>query len=81
VVSDKLAACVNITDVHSIYRWQGKVEKAGEKLLIIKTLKSHFSELERLIKANHSYDNPEIIAFDISAVSSDYAEWVKNSVK
>jgi periplasmic divalent cation tolerance protein len=76
-VSLHLAACVNIADVKSIFEWKGKQENQSEKLLVIKTLKSRFTKIEELVKATHSYDCPEIIAFEISDASEDYTEWVK----
>lgn len=72
-----LAACVNIAEVKSIFEWKDKQENRAEKLLVIKTLKSRFAKIEELVKATHSYDCPEIMAFEISDASEDYAEWVK----
>ena len=77
LVSLHLAACVNIADVNSIFEWKGKQENQSEKLLVIKTLKSRFGKIEELVKATHSYDCPEIIGFEISDVSEDYANWVR----
>jgi periplasmic divalent cation tolerance protein len=77
MISLHLAACVNIADVNSIFKWKGRQEKQAEKLLIIKTAKSRFAGIEELIKATHSYQCPEIIGFEISDVSADYAEWIK----
>jgi periplasmic divalent cation tolerance protein len=74
-----VAACVNITDVESVFEWKGKLEKRGEKILVIKTLQSRFDDLERLVKTNHSYECPEILAFEVSAVSSDYENWVRQA--
>ena len=77
----RLAACVNIADIASVYRWQGKVEKADEKLLIIKTSESLFEQLEQFIRQNHSYRCPEIIALEIKAGSPEYLKWVQSETK
>jgi uncharacterized protein involved in tolerance to divalent cations len=80
LVENRLAACVNIVDAVSVYRWREKIEKENEKLLIIKTVESRFKELERLVKDNHSYECPEIIAQKIVAGSVEYLEWVRTAV-
>jgi len=77
LVEEHLAACVNIADVHSVYEWQGKIERQDESLLIIKSTKSRFDDLKKLILSNHSYENPEIITLDISFASENYAAWVR----
>lgn len=78
LVSGRLAACVNIASVDSIFRWQGNIEDESERLLVIKTVKSRFDDIERFVKENHSYTNPEIIALGIEKVSAKYAEWVRS---
>jgi len=81
LVENRLAACVNITDVTSVYEWKGKIENDSEKLLIIKTVESKFSELEQFIKKNHSYECPEIIAMEVKVGSEEYIDWVNSVVK
>jgi len=77
VVEKKLAACANIVSgVESIYRWQGKVERASEVLVIIKTAGTRLRELEREVKRLHSYDVPEFIAFPIVGGSKEYLKWI-----
>lgn len=77
LISGNLAACVNITTVDSIFHWEGKTENQAERLMIIKSVKSRFGDIEKFIKGNHSYDCPEIIAMKVEAVSDDYASWVR----
>jgi len=81
LVENRLAACVNITDVTSVYEWKGKIENDSEKLLIIKTVESKFPELAQFIKKNHSYECPEIIAMEVKAGSEEYIDWVNSVVK
>jgi len=78
LVKARLAACGNIVDapVRSIYRWNGKVEAARERLLILKTSRRRFAALEQAVKKLHSYDVPEIIALPIAAGSADYLQWI-----
>ena len=62
-----------------MFRWRGNIENEAEKLLIIKSVESRFSELERYVKANHSYDCPEVIALEAEFVSKEYADWVRSA--
>jgi periplasmic divalent cation tolerance protein len=81
LVSQRLAACVQIMrEMDSVYRWQGKVERQREVLLIAKTLSSKFDELEREVVKLHSYETPEIVAFPVTAGSGPYLEWLSANV-
>jgi periplasmic divalent cation tolerance protein len=82
-VSKQLAACVNVflNPVESFYTWKGKVEKAHEHLLVIKTTTKRLLDLEREVKRLHSYDVPEFIALPIAAGSNDYLSWLQENTK
>ena len=82
LVRQHLAACVQILpEMESVYRWQGKIERQKEILLIAKTTKSKFEELEREVRAIHSYETPEIVALPVMTASAPYLEWLLSSVK
>ena len=76
LVDTRLAACVQITPIHSVYRWQGTVEAADEQLLTIKTSRERLDALEAFVKAHHPYDEPEWIVLPVEAASNGYAAWV-----
>lgn len=77
MVNAKLAACANIIPgIHSIYRWKGKVVKAQEVLLILKSTKLRYRALEKAIKAMHTYETPEIIALPVKDGLDQYIGWV-----
>lgn len=81
LVATHLAACVQILpEIESVYRWQGKVERSAEVLLIAKTMRSQFAELEREASAFHSYETPEIVALPLVAGSAAYLEWLRGNV-
>lgn len=78
LVDTRLAACVQILpQLESIYRWRGAVERASEFLLLVKTLASRFQELEREVRAVHSYETPEIISLTINQGSQPYFRWLR----
>lgn len=82
LVEDRLAACVNfIPSVRSIYRWEGKIWDEQEWLLVIKTRKERFKEMETKVKALHSYSVPEIIALPVTEGSSAYFNWINENTK
>lgn len=83
LVEARLAACVNIVEarVESIYRWNGKVERARELLLIVKSSRKRFAALEAQVRQMHSYDVPEIVAVPIERGSRAYLAWLDESTK
>ena len=77
MVNARLAACANIiVGVQSIYHWKGKVVKAKEVLLILKTTRPRYPALERAIKTMHTYETPEIIALPVKEGFEQYIGWV-----
>jgi periplasmic divalent cation tolerance protein len=81
LVEGHLAACVNIvSSVESVYHWQGKLERAQEWLLIIKTTESAFIKVREAISELHSYDLPECVLLSIEDGNPAYLEWIRNSV-
>jgi len=81
LVETRLAACVQIlAPMESVYRWQGKVERQEEVLLIAKTINSKFAELETEVRALHSYETPEIVAVPLTALSEPYRQWLNASL-
>jgi periplasmic divalent cation tolerance protein len=78
IVSEKLAACVQILpQMTSYYFWEGEVQKEGEHLLLIKTVRDNYDALEKFILENHSYEVPEIVAVDAERISASYYAWMK----
>jgi periplasmic divalent cation tolerance protein len=81
LVEHQLAACVNIVPgIESIYRWQGKIESSRECLLLIKTSAGQFPAVREAIQKLHSYELPECIAINVEDGSTDYLDWLGDSL-
>jgi periplasmic divalent cation tolerance protein len=82
LVEQQLAACINIVPgLTSIYRWQGKLEKGTEVLLLIKTIQDRYAAVETAIRQQHPYELPEIIAVTLDEGSPDYLRWITTSLE
>ena len=79
LVQNKIAACVNITKISSIYSWQGKIENASEYLVLFKTTQKNKKSLKEKIKASHPYDVPEIAEINITSINKSYLKWLVES--
>lgn len=77
LVEERLAACVNRIDgIHSTYRWEGKLERAGESLLVIKTRAALVADVIARVRALHPYTVPEIIALPVADGHPAYLAWL-----
>lgn len=78
-VQGRAAACAQIAGpVSSVYWWAGKVQRDEEFLILMKTSKDRLDELISVVKAEHSYETPEIIAIPIEGGLADYLTWIKS---
>jgi len=77
VVKLQLAACCNIVpNITSVYRWKDELCEDQECLLVMKTTKIRYKELEQFIQQQHPYELPELIAFPVTASTQEYLSWV-----
>lgn len=82
LVDRRVAACVNLVGgVRSVYRWQGKVEDSEEILLVIKSTRALFAELQETLAAAHSYEVPEVLALPVVDGSAAYLAWMERELK
>lgn len=81
LVARRHAACVNmIPGVRSFYRWQGKLCRDSEYLLIIKTLESEYEKVTETIHELHRYEIPEILSFSVGRADSRFLDWIVGSL-
>jgi periplasmic divalent cation tolerance protein len=82
LVDERLAACVNVlAPMTSVYRWQGAVEQAAERQLIIKTTSGRTAAILARLRELHSYDVPECLVLNVSDGGAAYLEWVENETR
>jgi periplasmic divalent cation tolerance protein len=80
LVEKQLAACVQLTPVESIYRWQGEILEEGEVRLQMKTMNRLYSAVVDCIQEHHTYEIPEIIQTPISMGSREYLDWMRDQL-
>ena len=82
IVEQRLAACANILPgMISHYRWEGKVERAGEVVAIFKTRSSLADDVRKAVRVNHSYELPAVAVIALESVDRDYFGWILDSTK
>lgn len=80
LIQAKLAACVSIMPIRSLYTWNGKIHNEEEWQLVIKTDLNRFTQLEAKIRSVHSYEVPEMIAVPIVQGSQPYLQWITEQI-
>lgn len=81
IVEAKLAACVQLSPVTSVYTWENKTHNDPEIRMIMKTKTHLYDELEAFITARHSYEVPQIIQVPITGGLSSYLDWIGRETK
>lgn len=81
MVNEKLAACVQLTPITSIYTWQGSVHRDLEIRLVIKTRTALYKKLEKFILARHGYEVPQIIQIPFEKGVASYLDWIDETTK
>jgi len=82
LVAGRLVACIQIIGpVKSIYWWKDKIEETEEWVGLMKTRRSLYARVEAEIRALHTYELPEIVAFEAADMLLPYREWVRNETR
>jgi periplasmic divalent cation tolerance protein len=80
LVDERLVACASWgSGLTSVFRWQGRIERQSEVILLMKTQADLFERLALRIRELHSYQVPEIVALPVVAGDPDYLAWVRES--
>ena len=79
LVERRLAACVQVSQIESVYRWQGQVQQDSECRLVVKTTRERYAQVEQAIRELHSYELPAIHALAFDAIYAPYGEWIAQS--
>ena len=79
-VEQGLAACVQLSHIESVYRWQGTLQHDDEVRVVFKTTRSAYPALQACILEHHPYELPAIHAVPVELASPDYARWVVQAV-
>lgn len=81
LVVERLAGCCSVIPmIHSIYYWEGQLQRQHESMLIVKTIASRAQAAQEYIRGHHSYDVPEILEIAIEGGSSRYLQWLAEQV-
>ena len=81
LVKKKLAACVNIMKISSVYSWKGKIENQPEYLALFKTTKKNQLVLKKELRKLHPYDIPEIAEINVDSINQSYLKWLVDSTR
>ncbi len=81
LLEKRLVSCCQLSNIESSYHWRGKIEHTEELLLQMKSKKELYEEIEKTIIENHSYETPQIIAYDIVNGYEEYLNWIEEETK
>lgn len=81
LLEKRLVSCTQVSTIKSTYYWNEKLVTSDEYLLRMKTKKELYSDVEKIILANHSYEVPQIVAYDISMGYTEYLKWIDKETK
>jgi periplasmic divalent cation tolerance protein len=81
LLEKRLVSCCQLSKVTSSYHWKGKIEHTDELLLQMKSKKELYKDIEKNILENHSYETPQIVAYDIVDGYNEYLDWIGGETK
>lgn len=81
LLEERLVSCCQLSHIERSYQWKGKIEHTNELLLQMKSKKELFKEIEKVILENHSYETPQLVAYDIVDGFKEYLDWIGEKTK
>lgn len=79
LLAERVIACVNISEISSLYTWNGKMENTTEYIAIFKTVQKNKTLLKDKIRETHPYDTPEIAEISVIDINKPYLDWLSSS--
>ena len=80
LVTEQLAACINVLPpMTSIYRWEGRVDRAAERQVVIKTARARVDALRERLQTLHPYEVPEFLVLTVAGGSDEYLRWIADA--
>ena len=76
LLSERLAACIQMVPIDSLYTWKGEMTAESEVLLLVKTRREQYAELEKAIVSVHDYETPEILLLPVAKGLPAYLNWI-----
>jgi len=80
IMRAKVAACVNVWPIESMYWWEGELKEDNEAVLFIKTSEPKMAEIEDFLRKNHTYSTPFIASVKIDRINLEYREWANQVI-
>lgn len=81
LLKERLVSCCQLSNITSSYHWKGKIEHTEEYLLQMKSKRELYKEIEKVILDKHSYETPQLIAYDIVDGYKSYLDWIEEETK
>ena len=81
LLKERLVSCCQISNITSSYHWKGKIKHTEEYLLQMKSKKELYNQIEKIILENHSYETPQLVAYDIIDGYKGYLNWIGEETK
>jgi len=81
LVERRLAACVQMFPIESVYLWENEICEDNETVLFIKSKAELYDQIVASVKENHSYEVPEIVQIPVTAGLPEYLKWIDNCIK
>lgn len=80
LVTNRLAACVKMMPVNSLYQWKGNLTASQEVMLMVETQEQQVAKIEEIIAKNQSYTVPLIAVVDVRRINREYKEWLVKAI-
>jgi periplasmic divalent cation tolerance protein len=81
LLEERLVSCCQMSTITSKYHWKGNIEKSLEYQVKMKSKKELYSEIEKIILENHSYETPQIVYYEIDGGYKDYLDWINEETR